>query len=392
MQEKWVAHVDMDAFFAAVEQCAEPRLRGLPVIVGGLGGRGVVSTASYEARLFGVHSAMPTALARQLCPQGIFIPPDHRRYEAVSKRVMAILNEYSPTVEQVSIDEAFLDLSSMQKLEPDLCAYIRRLKNDIYKKTGLTASAGLAANKFLAKLASDHNKPDGFTLIPPESAEGFLAPLPVGKLPGIGKRTEKTLKSLGINTIGEFSQTDRRLLQKITGRQTGSFFLLAKGIDERLVLPAREAKSVGRENTYDYDLFSRAEIHRELLSLAQEIGWRLRHMKMRGFTLTLKIRFPSFETITRSLSTGGGFYHDEDICAAAFRLCEKCDLTKGARLLGLNVAKLERADEMIYLFDCDGENERKEKRTAAIDSLKDRFGEKIIMRGLAAKRDGKADR
>jgi DNA polymerase-4 len=363
-------------------------LKGLPVIVGGLGGRGVVSTASYEARRFGVHSAMPMALARQLCPQGIFVPPDHERYEAASRQVMAILSEYSPVVEQISIDEAFLDLSGLEELEPDICSYLRRLKKDIYAKTGLAASAGLAANKFLAKLASDHDKPDGFTLILPEEAEEFLAPLSVGKLPGIGKATGQMFRSRGISTIGAFRQADRRVLDKITGRQTGVFLLFAKGLDSRPVTPAREAKSVGRENTYEHDLFSPPDIHAEVLKLAQEIGWRLRRMKMRGSTLTLKIRFPAFETITRSVSSSGGFYHDEDICAAALRLCEKCDLAKGVRLLGVTIGKLERADQTISLFADGGEGDRQQKITAAVDHLKDRFGEKIIMRGLAKGREG----
>jgi DNA polymerase-4 len=379
----------MDAFFAAVEQRANPRLRGLPVIVGGLGGRGVVSTASYEARLFGVHSAMPMALARQLCPQGIFISPDHKRYETVSKQIMAILGGYSPVVEQVSIDEAFLDISGIKTREPDFCAYVRRLKKDIYEKTGLTASAGLAANKFLAKLASDYNKPDGFMLIRPESAEDFLAPLPVGKLPGVGKATEKILKSRGINTIGEFKQTDRRLLTKMTGRQTDALLLFSKGLDTRPVTPERDAKSVGRETTYDHDLFSLSAIHKELLKLSQETGWRLRHMKMRGLTLSLKIRYPSFAVITRSITHSDGFYYDEDIYAAVLRLCAKCDIAEGVRLLGVAVGKLERADRTIRLFAQGEEDERKQRRAEAVDSLKGRFGENIIMRGLTAEKTEK---
>lgn len=380
--DRWIMHVDMDAFYACVEQRDKPELKGLPVVVGGLGNRGVVSTASYEARVFGVHSAMPMSTARKLCPEAIFISPDHKRYKAVSEQIMAIFTGFAPLVEPLSIDEAFLDITGISKAVADLPGYALALKKRIKEQTQLTASVGIAPNKFLAKFASDYKKPDGLMLIKPENVQELLAPLPVGYLVGIGKATQKALKSFGIETIEQFRKTDYRVLEKVTGKQTESFLLLANGIDERQVQPDREAKSIGKENTYEQDLYDSEQIRQELLMLAQKVGWRLRRENLCGQTLTLKVRYPDFETHTRSSSSSFGFYYDEYIYKEALNLCKKINLKKGVRLIGLTVSKLHDNNQMMTSLDFDGSEELQSKRTRAVDALKKRFGESIINKGV----------
>ena len=375
-------HVDMDAFYACIEQRDNPVLKGLPVIVGGLGNRGVVSTASYEARKFGVHSAMPMATARKLCPEAVFILPNHRHYQEVSSQIMKIFDGFSPLVEPLSIDEAFLDVSGIKKAVENPEEYASELKKQIKEQTGLTASVGIAPNKFLAKLASDYKKPDGLMRIKPEDIQGILDPLPVSYLFGIGKTTRKMLGEYGISTIKQFRQADRRILEKVTGRQTDSFLFLANGIDERPVQADREAKSIGKENTYEKDLTLDEDIKREILLLAQKVGWRLRREGLCGFTLTVKIRYPDFETHTRSISAVNPFYHDEDIYKEAIKLSEKVSFKKGIRLIGVSVSKLKKYEETMLSLDFDGQEERKIKRTQAVDELKKRFGEKVIGKGV----------
>jgi DNA polymerase-4 len=263
-----------------------------------------------------------------------------------------------------------------------MASYGRKLKQEIFATTGLTASVGIAPNKFLAKFASEYKKPDGFMLLRQAEAEGILEPLPVAALPGIGKVAAALLRTYGVNTVGDFKQTDRKVLEKVTGRQTDSFLLLARGLDERPVVPLREAKSIGRENTYPQDLRTAGEVRKELFLLAQKVGWRLRSQNLCGFSLCLKVRYPSFETVSRSVSSATGFYYDEDVYQAALELCGKISLAKGVRLLSLTASRLERTDGHIGGLDFDGQAALKEKRTAAVDSLKKRFGETIILRGL----------
>ena len=377
--QRWIMHIDMDAFYASVEQRDNPLLKGLPVIVGGLSKRGVVSTASYEARKFGVKSAMPMETARKLCPDGVFILPDIKKYKNISDEIMSILAGFSPIVQPMSIDEAFLDLSG---ITTDLEDYAFRLKKEVVEKTALTASVGIAPNKFLAKFASDYKKPDGFMLIRKEDAASILAPLPVGMIFGIGKVTQDKLKSYGVNMISDLLSADRHVLEKVLGKQTESVLLLAQGIDHRAVETDVEMKSIGKEDTYEKDIFSLNDIQAEFLLLAQKVGWRLRSKGLCGFSLAIKVRFSSFETITRSISSEFPYYYDEDIYDAALKLAKKCSFAKGVRLLGITVAKLQKYDMAEPVFDFDGSEAKKQKRTAAIDKLKSRFGEQIINKGL----------
>ena len=252
---RWIMHVDMDAFFASVEQLDNPSLKGLPVIVGGLSGRGVVSTCSYEARKFGVHSSMPMHMAKRLCPQGIYIQGRMRRYKEISDGIMEIFRSFSPLVEQLSVDEAFLDVTGMEGLYPDVVALGKEVKNKIYEQTGLHASVGIAPNKFLAKLASDLEKPDGLVLIKHETAAAFIVPMPVRKIFGIGKSAEAMLLQYGIDTIGKIAAADISILQKVFGINAQAVHNLACGIDNRPVVNGTEAKSIGKEHTYDKDLY-----------------------------------------------------------------------------------------------------------------------------------------
>ena len=380
--QRCIMHVDMDAFYACVEQRDNPSLQGLPVVVGGLGQRGVVATASYEARKFGIHSAMPMVTARSLCPEAAFILPNHKHYQEISAQIMRILADFSPLVEQLSIDEAFLDVSGIAKAVSAPQTYARELKNRIKTQTALTASVGVAPNKFLAKLASDHLKPDGLMLIKAEEAQSILDPLSVSHLFGIGKMTSKKLAEYGISTIKQFRQADRRILEKVTGNQIDVFLLLAQGFDDRSIQPGRATKSMGKENTYEKDLVDGEAIKKEILLLSQKVGWRLRQEGLCGFTLTLKIRYTNFETHTYSISSDNVFYHDDDIYNKALQLSTKINIKKGLRLIGITVSKLKKYEDTMYGLDFDGQEEKKRKRTKAVDSLKKRFGESIIGKGL----------
>ncbi|MBO4852741.1 MAG: DNA polymerase IV [Schwartzia sp.] len=374
-----ILHIDMDAFFAAVEQRDHEEYRGKPVIVGGLGTRGVVSTASYEARKFGVHSAMAMEIARRRCPDGIFLPVDHARYRAVSRHIFSILARFSPTIEPLSIDEGFLDLTGMERLMESPRAYGETLKRTIYEETGLRASVGIAPNKFLAKLASDLEKPDGLVVIRPENAEKILAPLPVSRIFGVGKKTEARLAAMGFRTIGQLAAADRRKLSAALGeRMAAQLIALAHGRDDRPVEPVRAAQSIGREETFEKDLRAREEAERALLSLSEEVGWRLRREGLSARTITLKLRLASFDTFTRSKTFPDPLSYDEDIFAAAQTLFREFPLTpgQGVRLLGVSASNLA-TDAEVSLFD---DHEKKDRLYSAIDSLKGRFGETILTR------------
>ena len=377
-KKRWIMHVDMDAFFASVEVLDKPELRGLPVIVGGESLRGVVSTCSYEARRYGVHSAMPIVQARRLCPQGVYLPVRMARYKEISAQIMAIFHELSPLVEQLSIDEAFLDVSGMELLygRPQQVGELARQR--IKKELGLTASVGLAPNKFLAKLASDLQKPDGFTVITHEQARSFIAPLPVAKIFGVGKAAQEALLLLGIERIGQLAQTDVRVLRRVFGKNAERVQLLAQGIDNRPVLAESEPKSIGREITYDEDLYGFEACRQQLLVLSELVGYRLRQKGYYGRTLTLKVKYADFKTQTRSLTSEADIVNDEEIYRLAVLLLHKVSLTKGVRLLGVTVSSLASGESMALGFE---EDAKKEKRSQLTDALKTRFGEKIIHRG-----------
>ena len=377
--ERIILHIDMDAFFASVEQRDHEEYRGMPVIVGGLGPRGVVSTASYEARKFGVHSAQAMAIARRLCPNAIFLHPDHARYSDVSRQIFSILSRFSPVIEQLSIDEGFLDLTGMERLMNNPRAYGEEIKRAVRKETGLTASVGIAPNKFLAKLASDLEKPDGLVVIRPEDAEKVLAPLPVNRIFGVGKKTEARLAALGFKTIGQLADADRRKIAHALGdRMASQLLALAHGLDDRPVEPRRAAQSIGREETFDEDIRSREEAERVLLALSEEVGWRLRRKGLFARTITLKIRLGSFDTFTRQQTLPEPIAYDEDIFREAQTLFRAFSMPpgQGIRLLGVSAGNLSEGGE-VSLFD---DHEKKDRLYGAIDSLKRRFGEGVVTR------------
>lgn len=380
--QRWIMHVDMDAFYASVEILDNPNLKGLPVIVGGRSARGVVSTCSYEARKFGVHSAMPLFEARRLCPHGVYLPVRPHRYAEMSGKIMAIFRETSPLVEQLSIDEAFLDLTGMERLGgAETIAH--QVQDRIQEELKLSASVGLAPNKFLAKLASDMDKPHGFVKITPGEAEAMLAPMPVTKIFGIGRSAEDKLKQFGIEKIGQLASADVTILRKVFGINAEQVKRLALGLDDRPVVNEEEAKSIGKENTFDYDLTDFESCRDEVLDLSGQVGWRLRRENLAGHTVTLKVKFADFHTITRSSTGDRLIAWDEDIFSLAEQMLRKINVKPGVRLLGVSVSNLFRPeDEPVLGF---AEDERMQRRNRAIDSLKSKFGENIIKRGIVGK-------
>ena len=377
--KRWIMHVDMDAFFASVEQFDHPGYRGKALIVGGQSDRGVVSTCSYEARKYGVRSAMSMVEARKRCPHAIFVTGRMSRYAEVSASIMDIFKEFSPCIEPLSIDEAFLDLTGMDNLVGDVTKLGREIKDKIKMKTGLTASVGIAPNKFLAKLASDLEKPDGLVIIREEEAEKIIAPLSVRRIFGIGEKAEKGLLQLGITTIGQLAACDPRFLKKVLGNNADTIHLLAQGKDERPVECFHEIKSIGKETTFAADLTKPAERRSELLDLCEQVGWRVRNRGVAGHTVTLKVKYASFKAITRSATMEVPVSLDEEIFAIINRLAEQVAWTEPVRLLGVSLSKLlpEGGEPLVAMAD----DAVMRKRNAVLDSLKNRFGEKIIKRG-----------
>ncbi|WP_425059307.1 DNA polymerase IV [Sporomusa carbonis] len=377
--QRWIIHIDMDAFFAAVEQRDNPELRGRPVIIGGTGARGVVSTASYEARKFGVHSAMPSIEARRRCPQGIFLPPNHEKYSKVSQQILNIFTGFSPLVEPLSLDEAFLDVTGMEGIYPDPVDIAVRIKERIKTELGLTASAGVAPNKFLAKLASDMRKPDGLMVIKPGQVAQVLADVPVTKLWGVGKATARTLETLGLKTIGQVAKADPEMLARYCGQLGHTLHHLANGEDDRPVVPEWQPKSIGKETTFADNLYSLEELNTELWALVEKVGWRLRRQGLSGRTITVKVRFASFRTITRSRTVPVAVNMDQTIYRTAEEILANIALNEGVRLLGVTVSGLATSGGQISLFDQDDEKLMAVSR--AVDNLKERFGEETVTRG-----------
>ena len=368
-------HVDMDAFFASIEQHDHEEYRGRPLIVGGLSGRGVVSTCSYEARKFGVHSAMPIVRAQRLCPQGIFIEGNYARYQEISAEIFKIFARYAPVVEPLSIDEAFLDLTGMELLMKSPRAYAEKLKREIKDRTGLVASVGLAPNKFLAKLASDLDKPDGLVIITEENKQKILDPLPVGRIWGVGKKTAAILSGLRIRTIGQLRQMPReKLSARLGAHMTDHLLQLSRGIDNREVAPREPAKSIGKEVTFPSDIHGDAEVEKILLALAEKVGYRLRRQALKGRTVQLKLRLGNFQTYTRSRTLYEATCYDEEIYRTAQELYRSLHVQQGIRLLGISVSGFDDLGSMSLFHD----EVRKENLYAAIDKIKKRFGERGI--------------
>lgn len=336
----------MDAFFAAVEQASKPSLRGKPVIVGGLGPRGVVATASYEARVFGVHSAMPMAQARRLCPNAAYLTPRGALYRQVSDIVMELLARLSPLVEPLSLDEAFVDLEAGGEVGPgtraeDVRAVGERLREEIRRATGLSGSVGLAGSKMLAKIASEQAKPDGLVLITPGTERELLAPMSVRTLPGVGPATAEVLRRAGITTVGETAEAGEAELLRLLGRAHGaSLYAMANGLDARPVVAERDAKSVSVEDTFDVDLTDRTRVRLEVARLADRCVERLRAAGRSGRTVVIKVRSYDFSTLTRSETLRGPTDDPGVVREAAARLIDGVDTTSGVRLLGVGVSGL----------------------------------------------------
>lgn len=377
-----IIHIDMDAFYASVEQGDNPSLKGLPVIVGGdPEKRGVVSAASYEARVYGVHSAMPTSQAKRLCPHGIFLPVRMRRYREVSEQVFKILQEYTPFIEPLSLDESFLEVTGSEKLFGPALQIARAIKRRILETTGLTASAGIAPNKFLAKIASDFKKPDGLVEIKPEEVQEFLRELPISKLWGVGKSTEEVLKGMGILRVGQLAVYPAERVEKKLGKFGIELIALARGEDERPVTPDSEAKSISQEETFTPDLEGLEKMKRVLLDQAEQVGWELRKQKLKGCTVTIKVRYPDFTTVTRSHTLPFPTDQGIEIYQTALKLLSKTEaLQKKVRLLGVGASNLLRQDDPEQLILFDSRRKQVQRSTQAMDRIWDKFGPEAIKR------------
>jgi DNA polymerase IV len=389
--ELTILHVDMDAFYAAVEQRDRPGLRGKPVIVGGIGARGVVSAASYEARPFGVHSAMPMGTARRLCPQGVFLPVPMSRYAQVSRQIREILLSFTPRVEPLSLDEAFLDVHGCEGLHGPAPEIARQIKGRIKAETALTASVGVAANKFLAKLASDLRKPDGLVVVPPQGVPGFLAPLPVGRIWGVGAKAEERLHALGVRTIGQLAALPERVLIDHFGKVGRHVWQLAQGQDERAVVPDREAKSISTETTFSQDVGDRDTLRVCSLDQVEHLAGRLRHAGLRARTIELKIRSSDFRTRHRGQALPQATNRTDALWQAALELFHNglTDDLLPVRLLGVGAARLTRdAHVQGDLFD-GGLGKRREALDQAVDAIRVQFGDAAIQRGSLLDREEK---
>jgi len=383
-KNKQVIHLDMDAFYASVEQLDHPELKGKPVIVGGSSNRGVVSAASYEARRFKIHSAMPIARAKQLCPQGVFLPVRMQRYRDISRRVFAIFENYTPLVEPLSLDEAFLDVTYSGKLFGTAENIAAKIRREIFQKTGLTVSAGVASSKLVAKIASDINKPDGLTIVPPGCEAQFLAPLPIKRLWGVGKKTGEALLLLGVQTIGDLAALSPGLLEEKFGKHGRHLHLSALGLDDRDIDTAHETKSIGHEFTFDSDLLERTIIRRELLELADMVAKRLRRHRLRGRTITLKVKYHDFKQITRSSSIEEPVDDSRRIYHEVLELLEKTAAgEKPVRLLGISVSGLKPADQtgQPVLFPKLQPDPKRQRINKALDAIQEKYGSTAIMPG-----------
>jgi DNA polymerase-4 len=377
--ERTILHVDLDAFFAAVEQRDRPELRGKPVIVGGdPAGRGVVSAASYEARKFGVHSAMSLREAVRRCPDGVFLPVDGRRYQQASRDVMAILRRFTPAVEPISIDEAFLDVTGSRQLFGDGRAIAEAVKTAIRDDIGLTASVGVARTKLVAKIASDLRKPDGLVVVEPGDEATFLAPLPISRLWGVGEKTAVALADYGVRTIGDLAAISPDVLVRRFGKHGGSLASRARGVDDDPVHEGDPAKSVGHEHTFDVDTSDREIIERTLLAMSDGVAGRLRSAGVRASTIAVKIRDSSFRTITRQRTLPEPTDMTDPIFRAAVELARPEVRGIRVRLLGVTASNLGDR-EQLGLFPTD--DPRLRAAIEATDTIRRRYGTRAVTRG-----------
>jgi len=341
-----IIHIDMDAFYASIEQRDNPELKGKPVAVGSERPRGVVAAASYEARRFGVHSAMPSVTAKKKCPNLIFVLPRFDVYRAVSYQIMDIFLEYTNLVEPLSLDEAFLDVTVNRKNITHATEIAREIREKIRSETGLTSSAGISVNKFLAKIASDYKKPDGIFVIRPEEAEAFVENLEIEKFFGIGRVTAEKMHQMGIHTGKDMKKYSLAELSRLFGKNGLFFYDIVRGIDDRPVVPERIRKSVGVENTFENDLVSMSEVLTQLKNIEDELVGRLNDHQAKGRTLTLKVKFENFEQITRSTSLQE-FFTSAQIHETSIALAKSVHYkNRGVRLLGLTLSNFENSDEV----------------------------------------------
>ncbi len=386
--EATVLHVDMDAFFAAAEVRRRPELVGLPVIVGGTGGRGVVAAASYEARGYGVHSAMPTARARMLCPQAVFLPGDHAYYREVSSRVMAVFRSFTPLVEAVSLDEAFLDVAGARRLFGSPVAIARRIRAAVHAAEGLACSVGVAPNKLLAKLASQQAKPRpgrsgsqpgrGVVVVEPGEALAFLRPLPVRALWGVGPATLRGLVSMGVETVGDLAEAPVESLVAAFGTAHGRRLAeLAQARDFEPVVPATAPKSMSVEVTFASDVIERSTLNQEIVRQADTVASRLRAAHCTARTVVLKLRYGDFRTLTRSRRLPHATAHAPHLAREAKRLLELLDIAEGIRLLGLGASGLT-AESGVQLTLDEAGGAGTAALDAAVDDLRSRFGQEVI--------------
>ena len=381
MQARSILHVDMDAFYASVEQRDKPELRGKPVVVGGGSNRGVVAAASYESRVFGIRSAMPMAVARRRCPDLCRVAPRMSHYQAVSREIFAVFQEFTPLVEGLSLDEAFLDVTASRKLFGSGRDIATAVKSRIHERTKLTASVGVARNKLVAKIASDLDKPDGLVVITPENLHETLDPLQAAVIPGIGKETQARLSRIGVHTIADLRRADDRVLEPIFGRFTRKTRDRASGIDDRAVIPSRAEKSISAEETYDTDLAETGEMERQLLRLAERASGRLRKARLAAGTVQIKIRQSDFQTFTRQKSLqppGNGTDQIFEMARALLRGWLAKNPGAHIRLLGVGGSSLAPAAQDDLFAGQDAAPGTDMDRT--IDEIRDRFGSTSVGR------------
>lgn len=380
MPTRAILHIDLDAFFVAVERLDNPALIGVPVIVGGRPDvRGVVASASYEARKFGVHSAMPTATALRLCPQAVLVSGHRGRYSEMSDKVMDILGQYTPLLEPLSIDEAFLDVTGTEAHYGPPAQLARILQDRIQNELNLSASLGVATNKLVAKIASDFRKPHGITVVPPGEEAAFLAPLPIRKLWGVGQVTGRDLGKLGVETVGDLARIPREELISRFGQSGGEgLYRAAHGIDDSPVQPEHEAKSLSREETFARDIRDAETLRRELLRLSDEVAWRLRRHGLQARTVNLKLRYGDFSTLTRQFTLPDATDSGPVLYAHALALFEKVWDRRPVRLIGVGGTNLEQGGRQLRLFE--QEDRRQGQLDAALDRIRAKYGESAIRR------------
>ena len=384
-----ILHIDMDAFYASVEQLDNPWLRGKCVIVGGTSNRGVVSACSYEARKYGVHSAMPIFQARQRCPDGIFIPPRMARYKEMSKKIMDILRDFSPRIEVVSIDEAYMDISGSQRLQGDPEKVAADIKNKIKSRVGLKCSVGVAPGKFLAKVASDMDKPDGLTIIWPQDVAHFIKRLPVQKVPGVGRKTYSQLESMGIKTLGDVRKFPEKIILDRLGKFGHRLIDLSCGTDHTKITPWAPHKSISSERTLPEDTRDKKVLHKYMLQQSEEVARQLRKTGFRARTITLKIKHADFKQFTRSKTIDIPTRSSETIYRYAAELLENYHLTQQIRLIGVGTAGFTPASlpVQLKLFDPVEKTDKTwEKVDRTVESIAQKFGRDAIKRGTLKER------